>query len=131
MLVWFGVSSNVYVDAVLQYQGEQLLNAETAASHLLCKLFSIRIFEYIKCFVALYTSLVCPILVFQLFQYVLILDLEKTVHVTEMRRINNDFLSMTSRNMLMTSVDETVILELVRTLQFFTDARLCYISSTQ
>ena len=132
MVVWFGVSTNVYVVVVvLQYEGEQLLNVETTAFHLQCKLFSIRIFEYIKCFFAPYTSLVCPILVFQLFQYVLILDLEKTVHVTEMRRINNDFLSMTSRNMLMTSVDETVTLELVRTLQFFIDARLCYTSSTQ
>ena len=85
MMVWFGVSTNVYVVAVLQQEGEQLLNAETAASHLQCKLFGIRIFEYIKCFFAPYTSLVSPILVFQFFQYVLILDLEKTVHVTEMR----------------------------------------------
>ena len=132
MVVWFGVSTNVYVVVVvLQYEGEQLLSVETTAFHLQCKLFSIRIFEYIKCFFAPCASLVCPTLVFQLFQYVLILDLEKTVHVTEMRRINNDFLSMTSRNMLMTSVDETVTLELVRTLQFFIDARLCYTSSMQ
>ena len=50
MVVWFGVSTNVYVVVVLQHEGELLLNVETTAFHLQCKLFSIRIFEYIKCF---------------------------------------------------------------------------------
>ena len=40
----------------------------------------------------------------------LVFRFKEDFHVTEMRGINNDFLRMKSRDMLMTSVDKTVML---------------------